>query len=49
LKVQTQIARLEQLLSSDFAAKAPEQVVQRERERLESFKDTFKKIEAQLR
>ncbi len=42
------IARLEKLLSSDFANKAPAPVVQKEREKLAAYKDTAEKIKAQL-
>ncbi len=46
--IQAQIARLEKLLGSDFAQKAPAPVVQKERERLDAFKATAEKLEAQL-
>jgi valyl-tRNA synthetase len=42
------IARLEKLLSSDFANKAPAAVVQKEREKLATYKETAEKIKAQL-
>jgi len=42
------IARLEKLLSSDFANKAPAQIIQKEREKLAAFKDTAEKIKSQL-
>jgi valyl-tRNA synthetase len=42
------IARLEKLLSSDFANKAPAAVVQKEREKLAAYKETADKIKAQL-
>jgi valyl-tRNA synthetase len=45
---QVQIDRLEKLLGSDFANKAPAPVVQKERERLAAFKETAKKLRAQL-
>jgi valyl-tRNA synthetase len=45
--VQMQIDRLENLLGSDFAKKAPAQVVQKERERLAAFQDTAGKLRAQ--
>ncbi len=45
---QAQIDRLEKLLASDFANKAPAPVVQKERERLEAFRDTAGKLRAQL-
>ncbi|MEJ2513441.1 MAG: valine--tRNA ligase [Anaerolineales bacterium] len=47
-EVDQQIDRLEKLLSSPFAQKAPPEVVQKERSRLESFKDTAEKIQSQL-
>jgi valyl-tRNA synthetase len=46
---QAQIDRLEKLLLSDFANKAPAAVVEKERERLVAFKETVEKIRAQLR
>ena len=46
--IQIQIDRLEKLLGSDFANKAPAQVVQKERERLAAFQDTAGKLRAQL-
>ena len=45
---QVQIDRLEKLLGSDFASKAPAPVVQKERERLAAFKETAGKLKAQL-
>jgi valyl-tRNA synthetase len=45
---QVQIDRLEKLLGSDFANKAPAPVVEKERERLVAFKDTAEKLKAQL-
>ena len=42
------IARLEKLLSSDFANKAPAPVVAKEREKLAAFKETAEKLKAQL-
>ncbi len=47
-ETQVQIERLEKLLGSDFANKAPAAVVQKERERLAAFKDTADKLSAQL-
>jgi len=44
-----QIERLEKLLASDFAEKAPVQVVQKEREKLESYRQTARKIKDQLK
>ncbi len=46
--IQIQIDRLEKLLGSDFAKKAPAQVVQREREKLAAFQDTAGKLRTQL-
>ena len=46
--VKVQIDRLEKLLGSDFANKAPAAVVQKERDRLAGFKETAKKLTAQL-
>ena len=43
-----QIERLEKLLSSPFAQKAPPEVVQKERDRLEGFRQTAAKIQSQL-
>ena len=43
------IARLEKLLASDFAKKAPEAVVAKEREKLASYKETAEKIKAQIK
>ena len=42
------IERLEKLLGSDFANKAPAAVVQKEREKLAGYKETSSKIRAQL-
>jgi valyl-tRNA synthetase len=42
------IERLEKLLSSDFANKAPAPVIAKEREKLEGYKETAAKIKAQL-
>jgi valyl-tRNA synthetase len=46
--IQSQIDRLEKLLDSDFAIKAPDMVVQKERQRLVSFKESADKLNAQL-
>jgi valyl-tRNA synthetase len=46
---QVQIDRLEKLLGSDFANKAPAGVVRKERERLAAFKETAGKLKAQLK
>jgi valyl-tRNA synthetase len=43
-----QIDRLEKLLGSDFASKAPAAVVQRERERLVEFQEMAGKLKAQI-
>ncbi|HEX7620745.1 MAG TPA: valine--tRNA ligase, partial [Anaerolineales bacterium] len=48
-ETQVQIDRLEKLLGSDFANKAPQVVVQKERERLAAFKDTAGKLDSQLK
>jgi valyl-tRNA synthetase len=47
-ETQVQIDRLEKLLSSDFANKAPAAVVQKEREKLAAFGETAGKLKAQL-
>ena len=47
-ETQIQIARLEKLLGSDFANKAPAAVIQKERDRLAAFKETAGKLKAQL-
>jgi len=47
-EIQTQIKRLEDLLASPFAEKAPPAVVQKERNRLSDFRETAGKIQAQL-
>ena len=47
-EAENQIARLEKLLGSPFAEKAPENVVQGERDRLASFQDTAGKLREQL-
>lgn len=48
VEVQSQIGRLEKLLNSSFAEKAPPQVVEKEREKLNGFMDTAEKIKTQL-
>ncbi|RJP48818.1 MAG: valine--tRNA ligase [Anaerolineaceae bacterium] len=48
-ETESQIARLEKLLSSDFANKAPAAIVQKEREKLAGFKETAEKLKGQLR
>jgi valyl-tRNA synthetase len=45
---EAQIDRLEKLLTSPFAQKAPPAVVDKERERLEGFKDVAEKLRRQL-
>ena len=47
-ETQSQIERLEKLLGSDFADKAPASVVAKERDKLSAFKETARKIKAQL-
>ncbi len=47
-EVQAQVARLENLLNSSFAEKAPPAVVQKERERLAAFQASAEKITGQL-
>jgi valyl-tRNA synthetase len=46
--IEAQIERLEKLLGSDFASKAPAAVVQKEREKLAGFKETAAKLKAQM-
>jgi valyl-tRNA synthetase len=45
---EAQIARLEKLLASDFAVKAPPALVQKERDKLAAYRETAEKIKAQL-
>ena len=47
-EAESQITRLETLLSSPFAEKAPPPVVQKEREKLTGFKETAEKLRLQL-
>jgi len=47
-EAQSHIERLEKLLSSDFASKAPAALVQKEREKLEGSRKTAEKLKAQL-
>ena len=47
-EAESHIERLEKLLSSDFASKAPAPVVAKEREKLAGYKETAAKIQAQL-
>ncbi len=48
-EINAQIARLETLLSSSFAEKAPAPVVERERQKLATFKETASRLESQLK
>jgi valyl-tRNA synthetase len=48
-EAESQIARLEKLLSSDFANKAPAPVVDKERQKLAAFQETVEKLKAQLK
>jgi len=48
ITTQSQIKRLEGLLASDFAKKAPAQVVEKEQSKLDSYKQTGQKIKEQL-
>ncbi|MBN2386339.1 MAG: valine--tRNA ligase [Anaerolineales bacterium] len=45
---EAQIVRLKNLLASDFTKRAPETVVQKEREKLEAYKETARKLKSQL-
>jgi valyl-tRNA synthetase len=47
-EAQSHIERLEKLLSGDFANKAPAHVIQKEREKLEGYRETAEKLKAQL-
>jgi valyl-tRNA synthetase len=47
-EAESHIERLEKLLASDFAGKAPAPVVAREREKLAAFRETAEKLKAQL-
>ena len=47
-EAESHIARLEKLLGSDFANKAPAPVVQKERDKLAGYKETAEKLKAQL-
>jgi len=47
-ELESQITRLENLLTSPFAQKAPEKVVQAEREKLETYKVSAEKLRARL-
>ncbi|MBI2757664.1 MAG: valine--tRNA ligase [Chloroflexi bacterium] len=48
-EAQSHIERLEKLLASDFAGKAPAPVVAKEREKLAGYKETAEKLRAQLK
>ncbi len=47
--INLQTERLEKLLASDFSNKAPVQVVQKEKEKLEAYKLAAKKLQDQLK
>jgi valyl-tRNA synthetase len=47
-EIESQIQRLEQLLASPFAQKAPPAIVQKEREKLAAFVETKEKLSHQL-
>lgn len=48
-EAESHITRLENLLNSDFANKAPAALVQKEKDKLAGYKDTAEKIKAQLK
>ena len=48
-EARSHIERLEKLLAGDFANKAPAALVQKEREKLEGYRATAEKLEAQLK
>ena len=48
VEVEVQIQRLEALLASPFAEKAPAQVVQKERDKLAGYRETAQKIKSQI-
>ncbi len=48
-EAEAQIGRLQGLLSSDFAKKAPETVVQKERDKLKAYQETREKLNGQLK
>ncbi len=48
-ETESHIERLEKLLSSDFANKAPAAVIEKEREKLAGYKETAGKLKAQLK
>jgi valyl-tRNA synthetase len=47
-EAESHIERLEKLLGSDFANKAPAAVVQKERDKLANYKETAEKLRTQL-
>ena len=47
-EAESQVQRLEKLLASQFAEKAPQTVVEKERQKLAEYQDTLEKITAQL-
>jgi valyl-tRNA synthetase len=47
-EAESQINRLEKLLESPFAEKAPEAVVQKERQKLADYRETAEKLRSQL-
>jgi valyl-tRNA synthetase len=48
-EAQSQIKRLKSLLASDFAKKAPDAVVQKERDKLAGFQETTERLQTQLK
>ena len=48
-EAESHIERLEKLLAGDFASKAPAPVVVKEREKLDGYRDTVRKLKAQLK
>ncbi len=48
-EAESHVARLEKLLASDFANKAPAPVVAKEREKLSAYKETAEKLKSQLK
>jgi valyl-tRNA synthetase len=48
-EAESHVERLEKLLASDFASKAPAALVQKERDKLAAYKETAEKIKAQLK
>jgi valyl-tRNA synthetase len=47
-EAQAQVERLEKLLASSFADRAPVEIVQRERDKLSTYQETVEKIRKQL-